>query len=486
MTFIQSISNAGGVATVSPLHMWGNVSQVGTTTSSSIVTPSTITSLGASSNSAALTYDAVSLLQSFSPTFSVSGLTKAQQTQLALALGLNASATSTDLTNAINALLTPANPANALVNVLVGGTSNETNSTIPGFLNANGEIAGVPVSASAQATEAVFSTLFGLGTTAATSITSSNNVQTTTANPSAVGTNPTANASTAASEAVINPANPAPNNTQGVAANVPATITVQASGNLPTTNLNPTTNATAALNLPATTTSTAPAALSTANPTQVPPATGIAANIAIAETGATAATAVTAATSAATAATEAIAAVTATITAPAAIIAASVSAAATELVANATASSPVGNTNPPLVTLPETAVTASAGQTIQTAAATPASPPAAAIASTAVNILPPTTAQPATAALPVNAIPFTVNNADSVLRTLLADAASHALITANQTAATYAVPGTVYQLNSGVDHTRQANMKGKLPNIRDTLNPIVRTASTRGALERLT
>ena len=255
-TFIQSISNVGGVATVSPLHALRDVSQSGLVATPPAVTPSSITSLGPASASAPLTYDAISLLQSFSPTFSVSGLTPAQQKQLALALGLNVNASSTDLTNAINALLTPTNPADALLNIFVGGAAAETNPAIPNPLNA----------------------------------------QAITGNPLAVSANPTA-------------------------------------------------------------------------------------------------------------------------------------------------------------------VVPSAATIITTPVAT---------------------------ALTANATPIAFNNPDSVLQTLLSDAASHALITATQTASIYAAPGTVYQLSSGVDHTRQANLKGKVANIRDTLNPVARVAAVRGKLEQKT
>lgn len=255
-TFIQSISNVGGVATISPLHALGNVSQVGLVAISPAVTPSSITSLNTSSVAAPLTYEAISLLQSFSSTFSVSGLTPAQQKQLALALGLNVNASSTDLTNAINALLTPANPANALLNILVGGTTAETNPAISNLLNAQ----------------------------------------------------------------------------------------------------------------------------------------------------------------------------------------------------SITQSSPAVSTN-------------------QTAGVSPAAT---------------TTATPVATAPTANATPITFNNPDSVLQTLLSDIASHALITANQAASIYSVPGTVYQLSSGVDRTRQANLKGKVSNIHDTLNPVARTAAVRGTLERKT
>ena len=176
-SFIQPVSNVNGAVTVSPLHALGSASQVGLITTTSVVTPSSITTLGASSNSASLTYDAISLLQSFVPTFSVSGLTPAQQQQLALALGLSANASSTDLTNAINALLTPANPADALVNVLVGGATTETtNSIIPSFLNTNGEIAGVPATTASQVSDAVFATLLDTGTTTATTDTTQRTV----------------------------------------------------------------------------------------------------------------------------------------------------------------------------------------------------------------------------------------------------------------------------------------------------------------------
>ncbi len=179
-TLIQPTSNVNSVNTVTPLYVVREISQNGTVTSSAAVTPSSITSLGATSASDSLTYDAISLLQSFSPTFTVSGLTAAQQQQLALALGLNADATSDDLANAINSLLTPVNPDDQLVNVLVGGTTTETtNSTIPNFLNSNGEIAGVPVSTTTQAADTVFSTLLALGATTTTiNAATTNNIET--------------------------------------------------------------------------------------------------------------------------------------------------------------------------------------------------------------------------------------------------------------------------------------------------------------------
>ncbi len=271
-TLIQAASNVSGVTTVTPLYVLREVSQTGTVTSPAVVTSSSITTLGATATSDTLTYDPLSLLQSFSPTFSVSGLTPTQQKQLALALGLNANATSTDLTNAINALLTPANPGDSLINVLVGGATTEA-----------------------------------------------------TAMPAATAIN---------TAVVVNPA-----------VNLPAESTAQTAGSLPTTGVT---------------------------------GTGV----------------------------------------------------------------------------------------------------------TVVTTLPPTTTVPETTASSVNAAPITFDNADSMLQSLLADAASHALITASQASATYSVPGTVYQLSSGVDRTRQANLKGKLSDIRNTLNPVAHIAAVRETLER--
>ncbi len=97
------------------------------------------------------------------------------------------------------------------------------------------------------------------------------------------------------------------------------------------------------------------------------------------------------------------------------------------------------------------------------------------------------TSNPAEAALSTtNVAPSAFDNANSVLQALLADAASHSLIATTQATATYSAPGTVYQLNSGIDHTRQATLKGKFANIRDMLNPVIRVAPIRGSLERKT
>ena len=528
-TLIQPVSNVNGAITITPLYGLGSAAQIGTVTSSAIVTPSSITTLGATSDSA-VTYDAISLLQSFTPTFSVSGLTTAQQQQLALALGLSANATSTDLTNAINALLTPANPADALVNVLVGGATTETtNSVIPSFLNTNGEIAGVPGTTASQVSDSVFATLLDTGTTTATTSsinTIANNAQAITVSPSAVSTNQAASvapavntnpiqgnvpatnlniatteylataattnttntavnsaqvisgnsssistnqvvsAAPAATEAAINLTNPALNNTQGVA--TPYANTGQVQGNFPTTNSNIATSeylATAALNIPTAATAVinvaaAPVTLPNVNTAQAQ----VVANIATVETGIATVTAATAA----------------------AITAAATANATANLLAENTLSSVV-------VSLPATQVTTTGNQTTPTITptVTQTSATAAAVASaatgvTTVSILPPTTATPVATTSTVNTTSNTFDNADSMLQALLVDAASHDLITANQAEATYAIPGTVYQLSSGVDHTRQADLTGNLPDIRDTLNPVSRVAAVRGTLKRQT
>jgi hypothetical protein len=594
-TLIQSTSNVGNANTVTPLYVVRKVSQNGTVASSAVVIPSSITTLGldATNNSASLTYDPISLLQSFSPTFSVSGLTQAQHQQLALALGLSASATSTDLTNAINALLTPANPADALVNVLVGGATTETtNSIIPSFLNTNGEIAGVPATTASQVSDTVFATLLDLGTTTAISNTNNttannapsitasssavstnqtagtapaatnlinpasnntqgvaantpaastspvqgnlpttssniataeylatavttntanttvNNAQVITENPSSTSANQSAGAAPAATEAATILTNPVPNNTQGVVASAPAVNTNPVQGNLPTTSSNIATEeylATAALNVPTPATAvinatTTPVTLPTGNTTQAP----FVANIATAETAVTPApTAITTTTTAATTATATTTtpvittAATATISTPIVTTEATALPVTNAVIANATANLLAENTilsvgNLPATGVTEGQITPAIAQTV-TPTVTPTSTTvttAATVATTTTgavaNILPPTTATPAATAPTVNATPITFDNAESVLQALLADAASHALITANQAAATYAIPGTVYQLGSGVDHTRQADLKGNLPNIRYTFNPVARVAAVRGTLKRQT
>ena len=126
-TPIQIVSNAPQLLSVAPLTPLQktfpsrDVGNVAASPDVALPTPSSITVMGASNPLDFLTYIGTDTLQTFVPSIFVSGLTIAQQQQLALTLGLSANATSTELTNAINSLLTPSNPADDLVNILVGG-----------------------------------------------------------------------------------------------------------------------------------------------------------------------------------------------------------------------------------------------------------------------------------------------------------------------------------------------------------------------------
>jgi hypothetical protein len=103
------------MALLSRLHGLRNAAQIRVDAAPTVVLPASITTLGAVGPAVPLTYNAVGLLQAPSASSAVSGflsgLTPAQQRQFALSLGLGINATSATLGKAIDALLTPATPA---------------------------------------------------------------------------------------------------------------------------------------------------------------------------------------------------------------------------------------------------------------------------------------------------------------------------------------------------------------------------------------
>jgi len=516
-TLIQPASNVSGTKTVTPLYVVRQVSQNESATPASVVTPSSITTLGLGSttDSTSLTYDAVSLLQSFSPTFSVSGLTPAQQKQLALALGLNENASSSDLTNAINALLTPANPANELLNIMVGGSTTASNPTTPGLLDNNGEIAGLAGSSSSQATDTVLSTLFALGTTTATT-TATNSSQINA--QSVVSTSQTAESATPALAGAVSKLNHSVSiGTQGEAASVPAFNPALIRGNSTEANAsvsgteNPVTEAATTL------ANSVPnhAQVSVENASAAPSVRIEAQTAGISSSNSTASNNATTESTLASLSTGSAELTQTSVTlnnlnpgmgesiAPTAL-----STLASNIVGNeaATVVLPTVNAESASLSVPlNISFVASATSTIASAAnsataLTAISPAANATAASGIatevtafsstyspatviqtaNI--PFTASPAS--LPSTAIAASGANADNELQVLMNDAAAHALGVANQAAANYSLAGTIVQLSSGIDHTRQASLKGKLPDIRNTINPLAPIKGVRGSLDR--
>ena len=531
-TLIQPTSNVNSANAVTPLYVVRHVSQDGSVTSTAVATASSITTLGASNPTDSVTYDAISLLQSFSPTFSLTGLTSAQQKQLALALGLSANATSSDLTNAINKLLTPANPADELVNVLVGSTTTETTtSTIPSFLNTNGEIAGVPLSSTSQATNNVLATLSELGATTtasnavnATGMTNVSNTnvispQATTGNPSTTSANQNTNIASATTGTATNLTNAASYNTQSAAANVSALNTIQVQENLPAANLTGATNenlASATPQIPETATSvfnaaTLPETLPTGSSTQAPPVAALASNITTVESAANTATANMLGTTSAN--TNVVAANTAenntsTSTTYATTTTASASTITTSSLVNASENLVAENIIASEGNLSTAGVTAAGLSTTSgmstTTVAQPVTPTViqgsnlptvnsmsitgnAAIGGIVSGNLTPTTPLAEATASAVNAAntaSLAFENAESVLQSLLVDAASHALIATNQAAATYSVPGAVYQLSSGIDHAQQTEVTEQQTDVPAEPNPVARVNPVKGTLNK--
>jgi hypothetical protein len=79
------------------------------------------------------------------------------------------------------------------------------------------------------------------------------------------------------------------------------------------------------------------------------------------------------------------------------------------------------------------------------------------------------------------ALPF--DSADSVLQSLLIEETSHLLLVTDQGMAAYAAPGTIAQLQAGVDQPHQANLKDHWPETFYTTNPVTRVAPSHEPLK---
>jgi len=552
---IQAISEGSGAATISPLHMWGSLSQVAQARVSSLVDPSWITTLGTSSIAAPVTFDAVNLAQIFSSSTSSSGLNAAQQHELATAAGLTANSTSSDLINAINTLLMPADASQVMVDVLVSDANTAAagaNPTNQVLFNNQGVIVGVPGDSVSQARDAMMAALLDIGASGVASGTTnpvgnggmtenlfaagagvaSNNVPAASLNLAMAENAARANSPGAAvaagggAEAVPATANiPATNpslatagnaavmvnpggailpvaNTEVVAATVvgeaaaikAASIAAPAATATPATiatNTVTVATTTAATIAPAITVTPATAATNTVTPAAATFAPAVTIAPAITVTPATAATnTVIPATTFAPAVTIA----PATTVTPATTAANNVTAAAIALgttvaagVAGTTQvpqSLPAANEAQPSgnLLMAETNVTTAQPETVATpssTAAVVATPPtiAPAVASTALT----------TTATTANTIPvIRFDNASSVLQSLIAEAAAHAIMIQNPASATYSVGGAMFQMGMGADHVQQFTMKGNLPDIRAMTRHVSPISLIRGSKERKT
>ena len=535
-TFIQAVSEGGGAATVSPLHIWGSLSQAAQAQVSSLVNPSWITTLGTSSTAAPLTYDAIGLAQTLSPTISASGLNAAQQQELATASGLNANATSTSVFNAINALLMPADTSQVLVDVLVGdanAAAAETSPTVPFLFNDQGVIEGVPLDSVTQARDTALATLLEVtagtvgGTTenqfVAGTGAASNNVpaanpnlataeQIATAGNAVVTANPAIATAAAAVAAAVGTEAALVVNTETVAAAVAgeAAVTTAATTTAPTVNTETViaavageaavTTSAAIIATAATPATAATNAVTTAAVTTTAPAVNTETVVAtvVEETvvttaatiTATAATSATAATNAATAA--AIAATPAVEAAPVAAATVLTTAAAAEVAAatQALQELPAANEVQSTGNLLAAQANVPTVQTATVVVAAPAVTELAAVEEVATpSVIAPAVASaaPAATAATANTIPvIRFDNARDVLQSLLAEAAAHAMIRSNPASATYSVGGALFQMGTGADHAQQATTKGNLPDIRDMTGPVSPVARIRGSRERQT
>lgn len=466
ITSLQTVSNANVTATINPLHLWGSLPQATQMQISSLVNPSSITTLGTTSSAVPLTYNATGLLQTLSPTISASGLNAAQQHDLAVALGLKANATSSDVTNAINALLTPADASQALVDVLVGdinAAATESSATtpslsdIPGFFDIPNTTQNPSAETASQVSDAVFAATIDLGvaatTTNAASIQVSGNLPAASLNSAIAGNTVTTEPPVAAANlTAAEVAATATANTTAATLSAPITIATQA---------------------PAVTTTDIATATSV---TTAPPATAVAAAATVATTDTTATVAATATTAAAT-------------TATATTIAATATATTAEFVAATKAAQNllIENVAPAPVNIAVAAVNVTAVQGAPVAAITPAATELATAAEAAVPaaIAPIEAGAVPAAVATANTIPIiSFDNASSVLQILLAEAAAHAMIQNNPASATYSVGGALFQMGTGADHAQQLAARSRPPDIRDMTRPISRSAGIRGSSER--
>lgn len=495
---IQAVSEAGKAATVSPLHMWGNLSQVARAQILSRVYPSSVTTLGTSWITAPLTYDPIELLQAFSPNISTTGLNAAQQQELTSTLGLNAHATSTGAPGTNDALMLPTGEAQALANVLVGesnAAAEKANPSNPGLYNEQGVIEGVPADGVSQASDAVTGAQLNLGTTGGVASTAnpvSNTSGGVTEKQFATGTEVVANSVAAANQNHTTTEKIAMAEYAAVLANPPGVTAVTAVAAGIVTEVALAAEQASATNQNITTAkkiAIAEYAASLANPAAE---TALAVKTEAAATAApskivTPATTVTNAVIAdaisATPITEAMTAVATTV--PATIAAAKVA-----TTTQALQSLPAANEAPLPVNSPAPEMNVVAVQTATTTAASPAiaklgadanilTPPA--IAPTVTN-----TIHAATTAT-ANTIPvIEFDNARSVLQSLIAEAVAHATIRGNPASAAYSLGGAMFQMGTGADHVQQYIIKDYQPDIPDMVRAISPIARVRGVTERQT
>ncbi|MBI3903029.1 MAG: hypothetical protein HY306_08865 [Nitrosomonadales bacterium] len=490
---IQPVAVTGGAATISPLYLWGSMTQTAQARFSAQAVPSFIATLN-SGYTVPVTYDAISALQNFfSPAVPASGLNIEQQRDLAAALGVNVQAGSSGVLNAINTLLMPANASGALINELVGAANAaaaEASPAISGLYNGQGVIEGVPGDSISQARDAVLATLLGTGagpienipnpvtgsTSGATenpfaavaggTATTLGSVQTAGAAEANAGISTSA-ATTAAPTAVTE------NPVTVLAAEATAVQPVVLAASLPVT--------TGAGVIVATGIAGTLVATQAAAPVATTPAT------VIAETAAVTIPVVNTEVNARTAAT-----VSATIV-PTATPPIAEPVAVTQATQNLVAVQALEATVLPAVeTVVNTAtqatvVVATTGQPVVAASPTPVpeSLPEAVTVASIVPVTTTTSAVPVATSANLPATPIRFDNAASVLQSLLADAAAHAYIVSNP-AAIYSVGGAMFQMGMGADHVWQTAMRGNLPDIRGSVRSVYSSARARGALERQT